>query len=68
MSQEDRIIALEEQLAHQALTIEELSDALSAQWKKIDQLSRKVEEITEQVTVHEEAIGEAFPVTKPPHY
>jgi SlyX protein len=68
MTQDTRFTAIEEQLAHQGVMIDELSETISEQWKTIERLTRKLASLAERVSEHEEAIGEAFPATKPPHY
>ena len=65
---DDRLMALEELTAHQAKTIDELSDQLAEQWKVIEQMRRTLERLTERLLGLEESSGEAVPVTKPPHY
>jgi SlyX protein len=65
---EDRLTALEELTAHQAKTIDELSDQVNAQWKTIEQMRRVLERLSERLLGLEETTGEAVPVTKPPHY
>ncbi|WP_099865962.1 SlyX family protein [Pararhizobium haloflavum] len=65
---EERLIALEERAAHQALTIEELSDQLAEQWKVTEQLRAKLDRLTERFLSLEEASIEAPAVTRPPHY
>ena len=65
---EERINALEEMVAHQAKTIEELSDQLSEQWKVVDRMKRALEILGERLVGMEERSTEAAPVTRPPHY
>lgn len=65
---EDRIVALEEMVAHQARTIDELSDQLAEQWKTIDRMRRALERVSERLIGIEDRTTEATPVTKPPHY
>ncbi|OHV79101.1 SlyX family protein [Rhizobium sp. LCM 4573] len=65
---DDRITHLEEILAHQAKTIEELSDQLAEQWKVIEQTRAKLDRLTERFLSLEEASLEAPPITKPPHF
>lgn len=65
---EERITALEEMVAHQAKTIEELSDQLSEQWKVVDRMKRALEILGERLVGMEERSTEAAPVTRPPHY
>lgn len=63
-----RIIALEETVAHQGLTIEELSGELAEQWKLIEQMRKKLERLTERFLELEEQSSEAPAITRPPHY
>jgi len=62
-----RLTALEELTAHQAKTIDELSDQVADQWKTIEQMRRALERLGERLIGLEER-GEAAPATKPPHY
>jgi SlyX protein len=68
MSPEDRIIALEEMVAHQARTIDELSDQLAEQWKTVDRMRRTLELLSERLIGLEDRTSEPAPITKPPHY
>lgn len=63
-----RIARLEEHAAHQAKTIEELSDQLAEQWRVVEQLRTKLDRLTERFLVLEEGALEAPAVTRPPHY
>ncbi|MDX3929931.1 MAG: SlyX family protein [Shinella sp.] len=63
-----RISALEEHVAHQARTIEELSDQLAEQWKTIEQMRSKLDRLTERFLALEEQSLEAPPIARPPHY
>ncbi len=65
---DDRLMALEELTAHQAKTIDELSDQLAEQWKVIEQMRRTLERLSERLIGLEDSASEATPVTKPPHY
>ncbi|ABR62236.1 hypothetical protein GOC91_18270 [Sinorhizobium medicae] len=65
---EDRITRLEEAVAHQLKTIEELSDQLAEQWKIVEQTRVKLERLTERFLSLEEESREAVPVTRPPHF
>lgn len=65
---EARIIALEETVAHQAKTIEELSDQLAEQWKVVEQTRAKLDRLTERFLTLEEQSLDAPAITKPPHY
>lgn len=64
----DRLIKLEELAAHQAKTIEELSDQLAEQWKIVEQTRAKLDRLTERFLSLEESSLDAPPITKPPHY
>jgi SlyX protein len=62
-----RLVALEMDRAHQERVIEDLNEAVTAQWKLIELLKREVERLADQV--REAAVaapGEAEP--PPPHY
>ncbi|MBB3311391.1 SlyX protein [Rhizobium sp. BK196] len=63
-----RITRLEEMLAYQAKTIDELSDQLAEQWKVMDQTRAKLDRLTERFLSLEEQSLEAPAITKPPHY
>ena len=63
-----RITALEEMVAHQANTIDELSDQLAEQWKVVEQTRAKLDRLTERFLSLEEQSLEAPAVTRPPHY
>ncbi|ESQ84724.1 hypothetical protein AEAC466_06625 [Asticcacaulis sp. AC466] len=65
---EDRVTALEETVAHQVKTIDELSDQLAEQWKIIDQMRRMLGRLGERIETVESGAGDAPPVTRPPHY
>nr|WP_232363937.1 SlyX family protein [Ciceribacter selenitireducens] len=66
--QEDRILRLEETVAHQARIIEELSDQLTEQWKVVEQARAKLDRLTERFLSLEEQSLEAPAITRPPHY
>ncbi|WP_018899136.1 SlyX family protein [Rhizobium sp. 2MFCol3.1] len=66
--QTDRITQLEETIAHQAKTIEELSDQLTEQWKVVEQTRAKLDRLTERFLSLEEQALEAPAITRPPHY
>ncbi|WP_411756373.1 SlyX family protein [Sinorhizobium meliloti] len=65
---EERITRLEEMVAHQLKTIEELSDQLAEQWKVVEQTRAKLDRLTERFLSLEEQAQDATPVTRPPHY
>ena len=63
-----RITRLEEMVAHQAKTIDELSDQLTEQWKVVEQTRAKLDRLTERFLSLEEQSMDAPAITKPPHY
>jgi SlyX protein len=63
---EKRLDDLEMRLAHQDKTITELNDVITAQWKAIDTLERKLRRMNEELEAVQAT--EAPPVQKPPHY
>ncbi|CDZ57884.1 SlyX family protein [Neorhizobium galegae] len=68
MSDEERLIRLEELAAYQTKMIEELSDQLAEQWKVMEQTRAKLDRLTERFLSLEESSLEAPAVTRPPHY
>lgn len=68
MTDEDRLVKLEELAAHQAKVIEELSDQLAEQWKVLEQTRAKLDRLTERFLSLEESSLEAPAITRPPHY
>lgn len=68
MSDEIRLMQLEELAAHQAKVIDELSDQIAEQWKVVEQTRAKLDRLTERFLSLEESSHEAVPITKPPHY
>jgi len=65
----NRIEALEIARAHQERTVEDLSEALAAQWKQIDALNRQVARLADQVQEAQAAAGRGVvPEPPPPHY
>jgi SlyX protein len=63
----ERLEALETRIAFQDQTIEELNATITAQWRQIDVLTRKLETVEEQVR---SGVQIADPSTEqpPPHY
>ena len=49
MSETARIDELEIKVAHQEMTIAELNDVISAQWRKIEELERLLKNLLEDV-------------------
>lgn len=68
MSDEERLVKLEELAAYQAKVIEELSDQLAEQWKVMEQTRAKLDRLTERFLTLEESSLEAPAITRPPHY
>lgn len=66
--EQSRITILEETVAHQAKTIEELSDQLAEQWKVVDQTRQKLDRLAERFLTLEEQSLDAPAITRPPHY
>ena len=64
----ERITLLEETIAYQAKTIDELSEQIAEQWKVVEQTRAKLDRLTERFFSLEEASLEAPAITKPPHY
>ena len=63
---EDRIDELEMRMAHQDRTIGELNDVITAQWKRLELLERKLNRLGEDLEALEPA--GVPPSEKPPHY
>lgn len=66
--QQSRITTLEETVAYQAKTIEELSDQIAEQWKVVEQVRQKLDRLAERFLTLEEQSLDAPGITKPPHY
>lgn len=65
---QDRLLALEETVAHQSRVIDELSDQLAEQWKVVEQMRSKLDRLVERFVNLEEQSLDAPAITKPPHY
>ncbi|MET3924053.1 SlyX family protein [Devosia sp. 2618] len=63
----NRLEALETRIAYQDQTIEELNATITAQWRQIDLLTRKLDQMEQQVRsgVH---IADPSSEPPPPHY
>ena len=74
MSQEtkdllERIDRLEIRLAHQDQTIEDLNQAVIAQWKQLDEQRRQLARLGERIEIGEQRADLAgLPEPPPPHY
>ena len=64
-----RVDALEMRLAHQDQAVDDLNEAITAQWKLIDDLTRQVARLeVQRQEVRESAGGAEGPEPPPPHY
>ncbi|QQO13507.1 SlyX family protein [Bradyrhizobium diazoefficiens] len=63
----ERIDALEMRIAYQDDTIETLNQTITAQWKHIDALTRKIAELGERLQ-DAEANAPGSANERPPHY
>jgi SlyX protein len=63
---DERFSDMEIRLAHQERTLVELSDMISAQWKKIDALERQLRGLADELQSLDNAEGPHQ--QKPPHY
>ncbi|MDP1601729.1 MAG: SlyX family protein [Legionella sp.] len=64
-----RVEALEMSRAHQERAIEDLSEALAAQWKQIEALNRQVARLADQLQEAQSTGGGGeTPEPPPPHY
>ena len=68
----ERLVALEERLAHLTRAVEDMSDIMAAQGREIDTLTRRVALLLQREAEREAAEGEglgAIPLAdqKPPH-
>lgn len=66
----DRLTALEEEIAHLARTVEELSDVVATQAREIAALTRRVQLLMEREAEREATGGGAIPLSdqRPPHW
>lgn len=64
----DRLTALEERVAHQDRTIEDLNAAVTAQWREIDRLQRRLQMIDDQIAAVELLARTGQSEPPPPHY
>ena len=60
--EQSRITALEELVAHQGKTIEELSDQVAEQWKVVEQTRQKLDRLTERFLTLEAMRSAGFEV------
>ncbi|MBI1495320.1 SlyX family protein [Halocynthiibacter styelae] len=66
----DRILQLEEQIAHLTRTVEELSDIVARQEKELDVLKRRSSMLMEREAQREMEVGGSIPLAdqRPPHW
>ncbi len=69
MTDTSRLDALEIRIAHQDQAIEELNQAIIAQWKEIDRLTRELVMLSDRLASAEQSIGpEPGDEAPPPHW
>ena len=68
MTTEERLVELEIRVALQEKTIEELASVVTEHWKTIEQLTKKLNALTDRFLVLEEQAAPEVPVTRPPHW
>lgn len=64
----ERLLNLEETVAHQASEIETLSNTVREQWTEIDLLKKALLRFRDRLTEVEEAGTGPYENTRPPHY
>lgn len=64
----ERLDALEMRIAYQDHTIEELNATITAQWRVIDMLTRKLTLMEEQAKLTGGGVGDGGSEPPPPHY
>lgn len=67
---DERIKAAEEQIAHLARAVEDLSEVAARQAREIDQLTRRVEMLMQREAGRDMDAGGSIPLAdqKPPHW
>ena len=65
---DNRIMKLEEELAHVSMSNEELSSELIHSTKRIEQLERKIAMLESRFSSLEDNIDAPIPNEKPPHW
>ena len=65
---DDRIVRLEETIAHQQATIEDLSRQLTEHWKLIERLRLEMRQLVDLVEASDDPAGAPDPNQKPPHW
>ncbi|MEL6437040.1 MAG: SlyX family protein [Pseudomonadota bacterium] len=64
----ERVEDLEVLVAHQARTIDELSDVVASHGDVISDLRRKIDVLTRRTAEAESRLSDIVPVDKPPHW
>jgi SlyX protein len=65
----ERLVSLEERVAHLIRTVEDLSDVVAAKAREIDTLTRRVQMLMEREAEHEAmGMGSAEANVPPPHW
>ncbi|CAM8631918.1 slyX Protein SlyX [Paracoccaceae bacterium] len=65
----ERLVSLEERVAHLIRTVEDLSDVVAAQAREIDTLTRRVQMLMEREAERESmGMGSAEANVPPPHW
>ena len=67
MTENDRITALEERIAYQDQTIEELNASILELWKEIEALRRQLGKLGDELSTIAADVPQA-PEPPPPHY
>ncbi|MCB1455921.1 MAG: SlyX family protein [Nitratireductor sp.] len=65
---DERLRKLEELVAHQALTIEEMSAEMAAQGETLRALQTRLDVLVRRFVALEESAAPDVPVTRPPHW
>lgn len=67
---DDRITALEEQIAHLVRTVEDLSDVVARQDREIDRLGQRLRFVIERAAERDAEAGAEIVLTdqRPPHW
>lgn len=67
---DDRITALEEQIAHLVRTVEDLSDVVARQDREIDRLGQRLRMVIERAAERDAEAGAEIVLTdqRPPHW
>lgn len=67
---DDRITALEEQIAHLIRTAEDLSDVVARQDREIDRLGQRLRQVIERAAERDAEAGAEIVLTdqRPPHW